>query len=55
MLLEKEEPEYSEDARRAHFQGTVILMIDVGLDGRPANIRVVQGVGWGWMSAPSMR
>jgi len=47
MLLHKEEPEYSEDARKAHFQGTVLLMIDVGLDGRPANIRVVQGAGLG--------
>ena len=47
VLLEKQEPEYSEDARRAHFQGTVILLIDVGLDGRPANIRVMQGIGLG--------
>jgi TonB family protein len=47
MLLHKEEPEYSEDARRARFQGTVILLIDVGLDGHPANIRVVHGLGLG--------
>lgn len=47
VLLHKEEPEYSEDARRARFQGTVILMIDVELDGHPANIRVVQGIGLG--------
>jgi len=46
-LLHKEEPEYSEEARRAHFQGTVLLLIDVGLDGRPANIRVVTGAGFG--------
>jgi len=46
-LLQKEEPEYSEDARKARFQGTVILLIDVGLDGRPVNIRVVQGAGLG--------
>lgn len=47
LLLHKEEPEYSEDARRAHFQGTVVLMIDVELDGHPANIRVVHGLGLG--------
>jgi TonB family protein len=47
LLLHKEEPEYSEDARKARFQGTVTLLIDVGLDGRPANIRVVQGAGLG--------
>ncbi|MCU1336325.1 MAG: TonB family protein [Bryobacterales bacterium] len=47
VLLHKEEPEYSEDARKARFQGTVTLLIDVGLDGRPTNIRVTQGVGLG--------
>lgn len=47
VVLHKEEPEYSEDARKAHFQGTVTLLIDVGLDGRPANIRVLHGAGLG--------
>lgn len=47
QVLYKEEPEYSEDARRAHVQGTVRLRIDVGLDGRATNIRLVSGVGLG--------
>ena len=47
QLVYKEEPEYSEDARKARFQGTVILMIDVDTSGRPINIRVTQGVGLG--------
>ena len=41
------EPQYSEPARRAHIQGYVRLRIDVGLDGRPTNIRVVQPMGMG--------
>jgi protein TonB len=41
------EPQYSEPARRAKIQGYVRLRIDVGLDGRPVNIRVVQPIGLG--------
>lgn len=47
QVIYKEEPEYSEDARKAHIQGTVRLYIDVGLDGRATNIRLVRGVGLG--------
>lgn len=47
QLIYKEEPEYSEAARKAHIQGTVRLYIDVGVDGLATNIRVVQGVGLG--------
>jgi TonB family protein len=46
-LIFKTEPEYSQEARRAHLQGSVKLRIDVGLDGRPVNIRVVQPMGLG--------
>jgi len=47
QVIYKEEPEYSEDARKAHIQGTVRLYIDVGLDGRATNIRLARGVGLG--------
>jgi TonB family protein len=47
QLIYQEEPQYSESARRAHIQGYVRLRIDVGLDGRPTNIRVVQPIGMG--------
>ncbi len=47
QLVHQEEPEYSEEARRAHAQGFVRLSIDVGLDGLPKNIRVVQSMGMG--------
>jgi protein TonB len=47
QLIYKEEPQYSEPARRAHIQGYVRLRIDVALDGKPINIRVIQGIGLG--------
>ncbi|MEO8099402.1 MAG: energy transducer TonB [Acidobacteriota bacterium] len=47
QVIYKEEPQYSEAARKSHMQGVVRLRIDVGLDGRPTNIRVVSGVGLG--------
>jgi TonB family protein len=46
-LLRKTEPEYSEEARKAKVQGTVVLEIQVGTDGRAHNIVVHQGVGLG--------
>jgi TonB family protein len=47
QVIYQEEPQYSEPARRAHVQGYVRLRIDVGIDGRPSNIRVVQPMGLG--------
>jgi TonB family protein len=41
------EPEYSEDARKVHYQGTVILSIEVDTNGLPTNIRVVHSIGLG--------
>ena len=41
------EPEYSEEARKARFQGIVIVAADIGTDGRPHDIRVVRPLGLG--------
>lgn len=41
------DPEYSEEARKAKFQGTVVLWLVVGPDGRPRDIRIVRSVGMG--------
>ncbi len=60
------DPEYSEEARRAKYQGTVLLWVIVGQDGRPRDIRVQRSLGMGldekataavqnWKFAPSMR
>jgi protein TonB len=46
-LIYKEEPEYSEEARKARWQGTVELAIDIDTSGRPANIRVLHPLGLG--------
>lgn len=46
-LIYKEEPEYSEEARKVRFQGTVKLLIDVDTSGHATNIRVTQSVGLG--------
>jgi protein TonB len=41
------DPEFSEEARKAKYQGTCTLMIVVAADGRPTNIRVVNSLGMG--------
>jgi TonB family protein len=46
-LLFKIEPAYSETARLAKFQGTVVLYIVVGPDGVARDIRLVKGLGKG--------
>jgi protein TonB len=47
VLLHSVEPEFSEDARRAQFSGTVTLRADIDSTGRPRNIRVVHSLGMG--------
>lgn len=46
-LLFKVEPEYSEDARKAKFQGTVILAVVVDEKGLPRDLRIVRPLGLG--------
>ncbi|MGA3098098.1 MAG: energy transducer TonB [Bryobacteraceae bacterium] len=46
-LLQKVEPEYSEEARKAKHSGTVVLYIEVTVDGRADNIRVQRSLGLG--------
>lgn len=41
------DPEYSEEARKAKYQGTVLLWLVVGPDGRPRDLRIVRSVGMG--------
>jgi TonB family protein len=41
------EPEFSEEARKAKYQGVVVLNIIVGTDGRVHNPRVVRALGMG--------
>lgn len=41
------EPEFSEEARKAKYQGVVVLTIIVGTDGRVHNPRVIRALGMG--------
>ena len=43
----KPDPEYSTEARQAKYQGTVILSLIVGADGRPRGIKVARSLGMG--------
>ena len=47
ILLYKKEPEYSEEARKAKYQGTVTLYVEVDPSGRATNIRVLHSLGLG--------
>jgi TonB family protein len=46
-LIYKVEPEYSEEARKAKFQGTVVLSIIVDEKGTPTSFKVVRPLGLG--------
>ncbi len=46
-LIEDPEPEYSDEARRAKYQGTVVLWAVIGPDGRAHDIRVQRTLGMG--------
>jgi TonB family protein len=47
VLLSKVEPEYSQDARAAKYQGTVLMYVEIGTDGAAHNIRISRGLGLG--------
>lgn len=64
--LSTPDPEYTEEARNAKTQGTCILWMIVDDQGRPRDIRVVRGLGYGldakaieavkqWKFQPSMK
>ena len=65
-LIFDPEPQYSEEARRAKFQGSVVLLLVVGADGCPRNVQVRRSLGMGldekaietvrtWRFAPAMK
>jgi len=47
VLIYKKEPEYSPEARRAGYQGTVVLSLFVGADGAPRDVKVTRALGLG--------
>ena len=46
-LVYKVEPEYSEEARKAKYQGTVVLYVEVDPSGKARNLRIVKSLGLG--------
>ena len=46
-VISAPEPEYSEEARRAKFQGSVLLTIVVDPDGKACHVRVARSLGMG--------
>jgi TonB family protein len=47
QIVHKIEPEYSEEARAAKYQGSVVLYVEIGPDGKARNMRVERGLGLG--------
>lgn len=65
-VLQKVEPDYSELARVAKYQGTVLLYVEIERDGVARNIQVIRGLGMGldeeaenavsqWKFAPGLK
>ena len=46
-VIYQPDPEYSEEARKAKYQGTCVLWLVVGTDGRPRDLRVARSLGLG--------
>jgi TonB family protein len=46
-VVYKVDPEYSEEARKAKYSGTVLLQLVVDVDGKAKSIHVLKGVGLG--------
>lgn len=46
-VIYQTDPEFSEEARKAKYQGTCVLGLVVDANGRPTNIRVINALGMG--------
>jgi TonB family protein len=46
-LVHKVEPDYSDEARAALYQGTVVLAVTIDTDGTAQDMRVIRGLGLG--------
>lgn len=47
LLLERTEPEYTDEARIANHEGGVLLRADIDADGRAQNVQIVRPLGLG--------
>jgi TonB family protein len=46
-LISKVEPQYTDQARAAKYQGTVLLSTVIGPDGRATDLKVIKSLGMG--------
>lgn len=46
-VIYRVEPEFSDEARRAKYQGTVLLRVIIGVDGKIHDVQVVRSLGMG--------
>ena len=46
-LISKVEPQYTEEARMAKYQGTAVISVTIDPEGKAQNMRVVRGLGLG--------
>ena len=46
-VIKKSNPEYTKQAQKAGINGTVLLYVEIGTDGRAHRIRVIKGLGFG--------
>ena len=46
-MIHQEDPEFSDEARKAHFQGEVVVAIVVDANGRVVQPRIVKSLGLG--------
>ena len=47
VVLYREEPDYSDEARKARLQGVVTIYIEVNERGLPQNLRILRPLGMG--------
>ena len=46
-VLKQTEPDYTDEARRAHIQGTIVIDIAVHKDGTATVVKILEGLGYG--------
>jgi periplasmic protein TonB len=47
VVVYRVDPEYSEEARKAKHQGTVVVTVEIDQTGKPSNLRVLRALGLG--------
>jgi len=46
-IIQRQDPEYSQEALKSRVSGTVVVTVEVGTDGQAHHVHVVRGLGHG--------